>query len=189
MNHISSWDVPSLWISSSVSPNTDSALIGLAQAFPQIPTSIGIDGIQMADHGGLEACRFVNVSMWQFVTGFRARAFRMQTGCTDTELSVSNRPVLGRAFQLDAPASSVVLIGFDDRAFQGTALPFSLPGLTACELRVDPVMTLGTTTGVMSLPIPNDTRAVGFELFLQAGAIANGQVHFSNGVRASLGLR
>jgi hypothetical protein len=184
MNHISGTSTPLTWLGNS--PNDRSALVALAGQLGQAPNFIGIDGIQMADHGGLEACRWVNDILWRGRP--RAMSFEFQDGCSTT-LSSATVPAIGSTYRVSAATGSFVMLGFDDRSFGGTPLPMSLSPLSTCQLRVAPLDAVPVSAaGSMSLAIPNSASLLGRQMFLQSVRAAGSSLQLSNGLAATFGF-
>lgn len=184
MNHISGTVTPLTWVGGS--PNTRGNLVRLANWFRQPPNFIGIDGIEMADHGGLEACRDVNRSTWPQYRR-RARTAEFHAPCPSGRLATANDtlPRLGTTLVLSTPSASVVAIGTSDSSFQGVPLPAVMPG-TACSLRVAPLVVL-PAPGQLQVPILNSVDVIGLELLMQAVRL-DGSLRLSNGLRVTCGL-
>ncbi len=184
MNHISGSSTPTIWFG--ISPNTRGALVDLARQFPQPPNFVNIDGISMADHGGLEACREINDRMWR-VPQPRATSYAFHAGCGST-LESTTRPALGRTWTLNATDADWLLFGLSDTSNNGAPLPMSLQPLSTCLLRAAPMDAIPVGANhTFSLPIPNDSRLVGGTLYGQALEFVPGNIYLSNGVAGRIG--
>lgn len=185
MNHISGTSTPITWVTGS--PNNRSALVSLASQFDQPPTFIGIDGIQMADHGGLEACRFLNAVTWPIHRN-KARTAEFHGACgSASRLSTKHdsMPRLGTNLRVNAPSNSAIAIGVSDVDYLGVPLPAVVQG-SSCRLRVAPLTTVPSTG--FALPIPNMPNIVGLDLMMQAVTTSGGQLGLTNGLRVTCGL-
>ena len=184
MNHISGTSTPLTWLGNS--PNDKDDLVRLAGQFAQVPNWIGIDGIEMADHGGLEACRVVNGLLWQLPR--KSTSYRFHSGC-GPNLSTRTLPTVGSTYAVTAAPLAAVMIGFQDRFFGGGTLPSDFGGLGRCLLRVSPdVVESAAQTAVLAFPIPSDVGLVGVPLYLQSARFASGRLEFSGAITATIGF-
>jgi len=186
MNNISGTNSVLAWLGNS--PNDLNDLINHVNSFAQIPTEICIDGVEMADHAGLEICRWVNVFKWNapIVT---ATAYRFYSSCNGaTDLTSSTLPKIGSTHRTYAAPFHVLVTGFDDTSANGVALPTWVPGITTCSLRVSlDLFRLADGFGRVDTVIPLDAALMGATLFHQAVELTPTNWPLSNGVAARVG--
>lgn len=186
MNNISSYDSVIAWAGNS--PNDKAPLLAHALSFAQKPNIIQIDGVEMADHGGLEVCRTINQLTQSQLP--KAAAYRWWGNCSGaTTLQPSTTPKIGTTFLLRGAPFHVLAVGFSDVDAGGVALPTAVPGFTLCRLRTSlDLLALANSVGDSSLAIPADTSMLGDRFFCQAVELTGASWPLSNGVAARIGL-
>ncbi|MEZ6037845.1 MAG: hypothetical protein R3F29_10220 [Planctomycetota bacterium] len=173
------------------SPNDFAPLVSHVNSFAQIPTLLELEGVEMADHAGLEVCRYVNLVRWGSPIP-RASAYIFgQYSCGTLE--AITRPIIGQGFVVEGPPFHINVLGFSDTSTGGLALPASIPGLISCgSLRVSPdLLAVADSFGRVLYALPANPQLMGTELFLQGGRITTSvgyiYLHMTKGIAARVG--